>query len=480
MTEADSVRHDIESALRVSVLLDSLRALHAARNVTSLRQTLQQHILALVREIIPSERAAILLENVLDENPYIDKGVATRVLSERSAIVEHSRHGAKLAAPLMVRSEVAGLLYLETQNIEPERNETNFLLLSAIAQMASIALENAYYVEWLRSEVDRLEKRAEGDEMAGGSEKLKDLRRKISRLAATDTTVLILGESGTGKELAARSLHRQSKRADKPFVAINCAALTESLLESELFGHERGAFTGAIAQKQGRLERGQGGTVFLDEIGEMPVGLQAKLLRVLQNREFERVGGTRSIALDIRLIAATNRNMENAVAHGLFREDLFYRLNVVSLRVPALRERPEDILPLAHHFAASLSEKTSRRIAGISPQARRALQSHNWPGNVRELQNAIEHAVALGSSDTILAEDLPETVREQWAQIHPSEAGMLQSAVNSAKRVAVQRAYEIAGHNHNKAARMLGVHPNYLYRLIHNLNMPALLKDIER
>jgi Nif-specific regulatory protein len=346
--------------------------------------------------------------------------------------------------------------------------------------MASLALENAYHLEWLNSEVRRLEHQLADDEMAGESEKLKELRRKVARLAPANTTVLIVGESGTGKELVARSLHRQSQRAEKPFVAINCAALTETLLESELFGHEKGAFTGAINQKQGRLERGQGGTVFLDEIGEMPVALQAKLLRVLQSREFERVGGTRSIALDIRLIAATNRNLEEAVRTGLFREDLFYRLNVVTLRIPALRERPEDIVTLALHFAARFSEKCGRRIAGISPQARNTLRNHDWPGNVRELENAIEHAVALGSSDTIRAEDLPEILREKWAEASPHDAGMLQSAINSAKRSAVMRAYEQAKQDHNKAARMLGVHPNYLYRLIHNLNLQALVKTIAR
>jgi len=180
------------------------------------------------------------------------------------------------------------------------------------------------------------------------------------------------------------------------------------------------------------------------------------------------------------LIAATNRNLEEAVQRGLFREDLFYRLNVVTLRMPALRERPEDILCLALHFAARMSEKCGRRIAGISPQARSMLRNHDWPGNVRELENAIEHAVALGASDTILAEDLPETLREKWAEASPDEAGMLQSVVNSAKRAAVTRAYEISKRDHNKAARMLGVHPNYLYRLIHNLNLQALVKTMAR
>lgn len=477
MQQAEWVQRDIASTLRACVLLDSVRAMHAARNAAGLRQTLEKHILALIAETIPVERGAVLLEDDWGDSIRADKDLVMQVLAERSAIADRAEDRSRLAAPLIVRNEVAGIIYVEASEIDPE---PQLLLLSAIAQMASLALENAYHLEWLHSEVRRLEHRLADDEMAGESEKLKELRRKVARLAPANTTVLIVGESGTGKELVARSLHRQSHRAEKPFVAINCAALTETLLESELFGHEKGAFTGAINQKQGRLERGQGGTVFLDEIGEMPVALQAKLLRVLQSREFERVGGTRSIALDIRLIAATNRNLEEAVKSGLFREDLFYRLNVVTLRIPALRERPEDIVPLALHFASRLSEKCGRRIAGISPQARNSLRNHDWPGNVRELENAIEHAVALGSSETIREEDLPEILKEKWAEARPDDAGMLQSAINSAKRSAVMRAYEQAKHDHNKAARILGVHPNYLYRLIHNLNLQALVKTIGR
>jgi Nif-specific regulatory protein len=480
MHQAEWVRRDIESTIRACVLLDSVRAMHAARNAAGLRQTLEKHILALIAEIIPVEHGAVLLEDDWGDSSRVDSDLVTRVLAERSAVADRVEDRSRLAAPLIVRSEVAGIIYVESSDADPELQEPQLLLLSAIAQMASLALENAYHLEWLHSEVRRLEHELADDEMAGASEKLKDLRRKVARLAPTNTTVLIVGESGTGKELVARSLHRQSHRVDKPFVAINCAALTETLLESELFGHEKGAFTGAIGQKQGRLERGQGGTVFLDEIGEMPVALQAKLLRVLQTREFERVGGTRSIALDIRLVAATNRNLDEAVKSGVFREDLFYRLNVVSLRIPALRERPEDIVPLALHFAARMSEKCGRRIAGISPQARNILRNHDWPGNVRELENAIEHAVALGSSETIRAEDLPETLKEKWAEASPEDAGMLQSAINSAKRSAVMRAYELSRHDHNKAARILGVHPNYLYRLIHNLNLQMLVKTIGR
>lgn len=478
MHQAEWVKRDIESTLRACVLLDSVRAMHAARNVAGLRQTLEKHILALIGEAIPVERGAVLLEDDWGDSTRVDREMVMRVLTECSAVVDRAEHRSRLAAPLIVRNEIAGIIYIEVSEIDSEPQQSQLLLLSAIAQMASLALENAYHLEWLHSEVRRLEYELSDDDMAGESEKLKELRRKVARLAPANTTVLIVGESGTGKELVARSLHRQSHRAEKPFVAINCAALTETLLESELFGHEKGAFTGAINQKQGRLERGQGGTVFLDEIGEMPVALQAKLLRVLQSREFERVGGTRSIALDIRLIAATNRNLDEAVKSGLFREDLFYRLNVVTLRIPALRERPEDILTLALHFASRLSEKCGRRIAGISPQARNILRNHDWPGNVRELENAIEHAVALGSSETIRAEDLPETLKEKWAEASPEDAGMLQSAINSAKRSAVMRAYELAKHDHNKAARILGVHSNYLYRLVHNLNLQTLVKTI--
>src|SRR5207253_4817365 len=249
--------------------------------------------------------------------------------------------------------------------------------------------------------------------IVGESPAIVKLLQMIARLAPRDTSVLILGESGTGKELVARALHRQSPRAAKPFAAINCAALTETLLESELFGHEKGAFTGAVAQKKGKLEAAEGGTVFLDEVGELAAPLQAKLLRVLQEREFERVGGTRPIKLDIRLIAATNVDLNEASRTGKFRQDLYYRLNVVSLEVPPLREHPQDIPLLAAYFIARYSEKVNRRVAGISPKARTCLLHYSWPGNVRELENAIERAVVLGSTELILPEDLPDSILEE-------------------------------------------------------------------
>jgi transcriptional regulator with GAF, ATPase, and Fis domain len=277
----------------------------------------------------------------------------------------------------------------------------------------------------------------------------------VSRVAPRETSVLILGESGTGKELVARALHAGSARASRPFVAINCAALTETLLESELFGHEKGAFTGAIAQKKGKLEVAEGGTVFLDEAGEMSPPLQAKLLRVLQQREFERVGGTRTLRLDVRLIAATNRDLAAEVKRGAFREDLYHRLNVVAIRVPPLRDRTEDIPALARHFLERAGARCGRRVTGFSPD--------------------VERAVVLGQSDEVLAEDLPETILDA-APLTSDNDGALQSSVSDAKRKLILDAWREAGGDHNRAAEILKIHSNSLRRLIRNLGLRGILE----
>jgi len=269
----------------------------------------------------------------------------------------------------------------------------------------------------------------------------------------------------------ARAIHQNSPRAGRPFVAVNCAALSETLLESELFGHEKGSFTGAIAQKKGRLELAEGGTIFLDEIGEIPLQLQVKLLRVLQERQIERVGGTQPVKFDVRLIAATNRNLEEEARAGRFRQDLYYRLNVVTLKTPALRDRPADILPLAMHFAAKFGQQCGRRITGISPEAQASLSHYEWPGNIRALENAMERAVVLGAGDMIQLEDLPESIREISKPAGVSRTIPLQDAVDEAKRQAIAQAFEQARGDHSAAAGLLGVHPNYLYRLMRNLGM---------
>ena len=314
-------------------------------------------------------------------------------------------------------------------------------------------------------------------DMVGNSPAMRAVYQFISKVAPTDSTVLIHGESGTGKELVARAVHRNSRRAGMPFVAINCAAITETLLESEMFGHEKGAFTGAIAQKRGKLEIAGGGTVFLDEIGEMAPALQAKLLRVLQEHEFERVGGTRTIRADIRVIAATNRDLTEMVRKGGFRQDLYYRLNVVALTMPPLRERRADIPALAAYFMARFARRSGRPLRGFAPGAIEALTRHDWPGNVRELENAIERAVVMGSSDYILAEDLPETLaRGDGRPADGARVAPFHDAVSEAKRQIVLRAFEQAGGSFTEAARLLGLHPNYLHRLVRNLDLRSRLK----
>ena len=293
-----------------------------------------------------------------------------------------------------------------------------------------------------------------------------------------DTTALITGETGTGKELAARAIHFNSPRARRPFIAINCAALTESLLESELFGHERGAFTGAVAQKKGKLELADGGTVFLDEVGELAPALQSKLLRVLQERELERVGGTRPIKIDIRLLSATNRDLPASISAGTFRRDLYFRLSVVAIQLPALRDRHDDVPLLARHFVDVYARKCGRRVTRISPAAMQVLLAYHWPGNVRELENAIERAIVMGTADEILPEDLPESLLETASTPPPTSAHEdLQAIVVDAKRRAVLAAFHKAGRNYTQAARLLGVHPNYLHRLIRNLDMKTELES---
>jgi transcriptional regulator with GAF, ATPase, and Fis domain len=374
------------------------------------------------------------------------------------------------AAPLYVHGAIAGVIAVDLPS----------QVLASLATLGSTALESLRDLETLQVRNALLEEELQTrvqTGILGKSLAIKGLLQKIERLAPLDTTVLVLGESGTGKELVARSLHAGSKRREAPFVAINCAALTPSLLESELFGHEKGAFTDAAALKKGKLEIADGGTVFLDEVGELAMELQAKLLRVLQQREFERVGGTKTLKLDVRLIAATNRDLAEQMRRGGFREDLYHRLNVVALRTPPLRERPEDIPLLARHFVKRAAANCGRRVEAISPATERCMMAYAWPGNVRELENAIEHAVVLGESNQILPEDLPDSVVEAESSLPEAAAGGYQSSVGGAKREAILRAWKEANGDYKDAARRLGLHPNSLLRLVRNLGLRDALKD---
>jgi transcriptional regulator with GAF, ATPase, and Fis domain len=473
--------HDLRTLLRVSTMLHSFRGLHDTTSATA-AEVLRSHLTSLLLDLIPASRAAIFTPGSPPGDWTPNPQVLSRACDERVVVWLEDGDSlglSALAAPLIVRGEVAAVVYLESADSEQRFDEGHLQLLTAVAGMAAVAWENATILGWLQEENERLQSALKIEHgMVGISDKLRDLQRQIAKVAPSNSTVLILGESGTGKELIAGALHRNSLRAAGPFVAINCAALTETLLESELFGHERGAFTGAITQKKGKLEMGEGGTVFLDEIGELSPVLQAKLLRVLQQREMERVGGTKTIQLDIRLLAATNRDLEQAVGKGDFRRDLFYRLNVVSLKAPALRERPEDTLPLAEHFAKKYAAECGRKIVGLSPEARAYLQSYSWPGNVRELENAMERAVVLGSADMVLAEDLPEHIRE--ARSAAVSASMYEEAVEAAKRQVVLQAFEQVNHDHEQAAKILGLHPNYLHKLIRTMNLKPALKRTRR
>jgi Nif-specific regulatory protein len=290
------------------------------------------------------------------------------------------------------------------------------------------------------------------------------------KAAASRSTVLLLGESGTGKEIFARSIHGWSERRDKPFVAINCVGLSKELLESELFGHEKGAFTGAFQAKKGKMELAHGGTVFLDEVGDISMELQTKLLRFIEEREFERVGGTGTIRVDVRIIAATNCNLDDAVRKGLFREDLYYRLNVILIALPALRDRKNDIAALADYFLKRFSVETKKTFAGIAPEAQAKLAAYEWPGNVRELANVIERAVVLGEGPELLPSDLPARIISP-----PSDVGRtgfsFHSAVNDYRRELIAKILTETDGNRSQAAQILGLQRTYLSRLIKNLRL---------
>jgi Nif-specific regulatory protein len=475
---------------KISTTINSIRKLHE----------LQLRLLELTLDVVPAERGVILLAdedcedfvschgwdrlNGADDSIRVSQTISRQVLREVVAILSNdivesdnggspslvaARVSSLLCVPIVAFDKPLGVIYLDTSSRVAQFDEAHLQLLTAIAGIAAIAFENARRFAVLEKENRRLQQEVKLEHrMIGESQSMDGVHKLISKVAASPSTVLILGESGTGKELAARAIHLNSERASKPFVAINCATLTESLLESELFGHERGAFTNAIAQKRGRLEIADGGTIFLDEVAELSPGVQAKLLRVLQTHEFERVGGTRPIKVDVRTIAATNRDLEAAVKTGKFREDLYYRLNVVSVPLPPLRERREDIPLLAAHFVVVSSKKCKRRVTGISEEARRLMCAYDWPGNVRQLENAIEHGVLMASMELIEPEDLPETIFER---VSDQRLKTYREKSREAKREIITKTLQQTGGNYTEAAKLLGMHANNLHRLVRTLKI---------
>jgi Nif-specific regulatory protein len=415
--------------------------------------------------------AALLDKMTREPAPVLWRRASTPAAASPPGIAAGPQASSILAVPLMAFERFVGVLCFATNDPDLVFEQDHLRFLSKAAGLAAALLDSALGARNRESEIRQRSAAANLEHnMVGESVLMCRVYDTIAKVAPTDSTVLILGESGTGKELAASALHRNSLRAGKPFLAINCAAITETLLESELFGHERGAFTGAVAQKKGKLEEAHGGTIFFDEVTEMSPTLQAKLLRVLQEREFERVGGTRPIRTDVRVLTATNRDIEDSIRRGAFRADLYYRLNVVSLLLPPLRERREDIEPLANHFVRKHSRKLKKWVTGISPQALELLRGYGWPGNVRELENAIERALVLGSTDRIQPEDLPESVIE--AGDSPAfAAGGFNDSITEAKKRLILETFQKTNGNHAEAARLLDLHPNSLHRMIRNLNL---------
>ena len=489
------VQPDARLARDLEALLKVGRAVNSVRSV----EALARQIVDFIFEVSPADNAAILLSEHgseqcaavfgwsrharLDQDVPVSRAIVDRVLNETVALLVNAVRetgelsplepgaGSVLAVPLAVYEKTIGVIYLHASGPGAPFDESLLQLMLATGSIAAMAFDACRRLEWLQDEKLRFHAGSNLDHnMVGDSLAMREVHEFIDKVGPQDSTVLICGESGTGKELVARAMHRSSSRANKPYVAINCAALTETLLESELFGHERGAFTGAVGQKKGKLETAEGGTLFLDEIGEIAPMLQAKLLRVLQEREFERVGGTRSIKLDIRVIAASNRDLREEGRQGKFRSDLYFRLNVVSITMPTLRDRREDIPMLASHFASRFGEKMKRAVHGLSPQARACLMNYDWPGNVRELENAMERAVVLGSTELIVPENLPQSVL-QGVAAHFDGANPLCDGVRDAKRQLVIKALDQTGGNQTEAAKLLSIHPNHLSRLIRNMRL---------
>ncbi|HLM02345.1 MAG TPA: sigma 54-interacting transcriptional regulator [Pyrinomonadaceae bacterium] len=498
--------------------LNALAKLGRALNESRDTAHLQNRFLEIILELIPAAERGVILLFEEDDNPEsgeakepksvstvnrnpldnekitVSRTVTERVLNEKIALLSNDlrdsglenaasliarRVAALLCVPLVLK-EVRGLIYLDSRQPDANFTENHLQQLTAISVLISAALEQRLSIQALEKENARLQTELEIEtNLIGVSQEINKVFQLIKKVSPTDSNVLITGESGTGKELVAQTLHRNSHRSDKPFVAINCAVLNEHLLESDLFGHEKGAFTGAVALKRGKLEIADGGTVFLDEVGELAPHLQAKLLRVLQEREFERVGGVYKLKTNVRIIAATNQNLQENVRKGTFREDLFFRLNVVQINVPPLRERKTDIPLLAQHFVNKYSERCNRKVVGLSKKAREILSSYEWTGNVRELENVIERAVVLGSTETILPEDLPEEIIENTIFAESlSSANDFHLQLKEAKRRIIMTALVDAGGNFTEAANALGIHPNNLHRLVKSLGIKEEVKKV--
>jgi two-component system response regulator HydG len=495
---AARIARDFNVLLKISTAINSIRG----------PRELQLRLLELIFEVMPADRGAIVLfgsspEEIVsligrerhargDREFRVSQTVIKQVTRSGDAILVNDvpdnselskaeslrlpRISSLLCAPLTFFGDVIGAIYLDTRNEAVKFDEGHLELVAGVAGVAAVALENALHLEWLENENEQLLEAGQvKHQIIGDSGPMRKIYQLIGQIAPTDSVVLIRGESGTGKELAAHALHLNSLRFEGPFIAVNCAAFAELLFENEFFGHEKGAFSGADARKKGLLEAAHEGTLFLDEVGDLTASAQAKLLRVIETKEFRRVGGTDLVAVDIRVVAATNKDLEQAVEQHTFREDLYHRLNVITFEMPPLRARGDDTLLLAGYFVRKYNQKYKRNITGISREARARLMSYAWPGNVRELKNVIERAVIMGQGSVLTAQFLPQIFREESPDDQPTLN--MHEAMKEAQRQVIVNAFRRANCNYNETAKIVGVHPTHLHRIIRILNLkPELIQ----
>ncbi|MFM7207504.1 MAG: sigma 54-interacting transcriptional regulator [Planctomycetaceae bacterium] len=425
--------------------------------------------------------AALLAASASLPNPWpaaLPIGVAAAVLASNEAALasgDRAAGGCTLAAPIRSRGRAVGVMHLECEPAAAAATPDDLEFVMAVCDALGVALDGLAAREALSvrlataaDENERLRRRlGEESSMVGASPALQGILGQVERVAGTKATVLVRGESGAGKELIARAIHEASDRSGGPFVCLNCAALSETLLESELFGHEKGAFTGATERKIGKFEAAHRGTLMLDEIGEMSPAIQAKFLRVLEGHPFERVGGSGRVQVDVRVVAATNRDLERAVTAGDFRRDLYFRLKVVEIIVPPLRRRPEDIEPLARHFLDRFAAETGRKLRGYTPEALEAMRSYHWPGNIRELRNVVERAVVLSQGDMIDVHDVSLShlaAPGDTDKVSVRAGPFVPTTIEEMERRHVLATLEAVGGNKTKAAAILGIERSTLDR----------------
>jgi transcriptional regulator with GAF, ATPase, and Fis domain len=437
--------------------------------------------LILIEDGVPRVAVARNLsqQNLPDGVRHLSDSILQRVMQTRRPIIvsdalhdEHFKTSASvmnlklcsvMCAPLVAQGQLLGLLYVGNDNVVNLFEESSLDVLSIFAGQASLILQNTLLLDSLKTDFDALKQQLDVSrfgEIVGSCSSMRDVFRTVEKVAGTDISVLITGETGTGKELIARAIHQRSARSTGPFIVVNCGAIPENLIESELFGHVRGAFTGAVATRAGKFQLADNGTLFLDEVGELPLPLQVKLLRALQEKTVMKVGDTKSDHVDIRIVAATNRDLEAEMKKGAFREDLFYRLNVIHVHLPPLRERGDDVLVLAKYVLAKYAEEYGSKVKGFTPNALIAIRKHEWPGNVRQLENRIKKALVMCDKTLIGVEDL-DMLPEAVASITT-----LAQACEDFKRRYILEVLERNNGNRTKTAQDLGVDPRTIFRYL--------------